>query len=97
MTPLLPPKARGDERADSFPSSCARIDGTPARGPIPLSAPGLVDWHHGFSIQVYPELEDSSWTAEVPEMPGCIAGGLTMVEAVVQVADAIEAWTEAQE
>ena len=36
--------------------------------------------------------EDTSWTAEVPVLPGCITWGITRREAVEMAKDAIEAW-----
>jgi predicted RNase H-like HicB family nuclease len=36
--------------------------------------------------------EDSSWTAEIPVLPGCITWGATRSEAVEMAKDAAEAW-----
>jgi len=36
--------------------------------------------------------EDTSWTVEVPVLPGCITWGITRREAVEMAKDAIEAW-----
>jgi predicted RNase H-like HicB family nuclease len=49
----------------------------------------------GYRLEVYRDPEDGSWVAEVPDLPGCIAGGQTADEAVEMAADAIEAWVEA--
>jgi len=49
----------------------------------------------GYRLEMYRDPEDGSWVAEVPDLPGCVAGGETAEEAVEMVADAIEAWVEA--
>jgi antitoxin HicB len=49
----------------------------------------------GYRLEMYRDPEDGSWVAEVPDLPGCIAGGDTPEEAVEMVADAIDAWIEA--
>ena len=49
----------------------------------------------GYRLEVYRDPEDGSWVAEVPDLPGCIAGGTTIDEAVEMAADAIDAWVEA--
>jgi antitoxin HicB len=49
----------------------------------------------GYRLEVYRDPQDGAWVAEVPDLPGCIAGGLTADEAVEMAADAIEAWVEA--
>jgi len=36
--------------------------------------------------------EDTSWTVEVPVLPGCVTWGMTRREAVEMAKDAIEAW-----
>ena len=43
--------------------------------------------HARFSLN-----EDTSWTVEVPVLPGCISWGMTRREAVEMAKDAIEAW-----
>ncbi len=49
----------------------------------------------GYRLEMYRDPEDGSWVVEVPDLPGCVAGGQTAEEAVEMVADAIEAWVEA--
>ena len=49
----------------------------------------------GYRLDMYRDPEDGSWVAEVPDLPGCVAGGQTAEEAVEMVADAIEAWVDA--
>ena len=46
----------------------------------------------GYRLEMYRDPEDGSWVAEVPDLPGCVAGGQTVEEAVEMVGDAIEAW-----
>jgi predicted RNase H-like HicB family nuclease len=49
----------------------------------------------GYRLEVYRDPEDDAWVAEVPDLPGCVAGGESADEAVEAAADAIEAWIEA--
>lgn len=48
----------------------------------------------GYVLEVYQDPEDSSWVAEVPDLPGCLAAGETLAEALGLVEDAIDAWIE---
>lgn len=48
----------------------------------------------GYHLDLYQD-EDGNWVAEVPDLPGCIAAGATLDEAVAEVEDAIEAWLDA--
>ncbi len=48
----------------------------------------------GYRIEMYPD-EDGSWAAEIPELAGCAAGGVSPDEAVINLEDALEAWMEA--
>ena len=47
-----------------------------------------------YEIILYWSLEDEAYIAEVPELPGCMADGSTMVEAVKNVERVIEEWLE---
>ena len=47
-------------------------------------------------VVIYPG-EDGQWVAEVPSLPGVVSQGATREEAIVNVRDAIESWTEAME
>lgn len=49
----------------------------------------------GYRLEVYRDPDDGSWVAEVPDLPGCVAGGATPDEAVTMVSDAIDAWVSA--
>ena len=49
----------------------------------------------GYVLEVYQDQEDASWVAEVPDLPGCLAAGETLTEALALVGDAIAAWIEA--
>ena len=46
-------------------------------------------------VVLYPDVEDGGWVVEVPSLPGCVSVGDTKEEALRNVRDAIEAWTEA--
>lgn len=48
----------------------------------------------GYAVSLRSD-EDGGWVAEVAELPGCLAVGDSPDEAVLLVADAIEAWVEA--
>ncbi len=39
--------------------------------------------------------EDDGWTAAIPELPGCIAAGDTLEEALELIEDARRSWIEA--
>lgn len=47
-----------------------------------------------YEIILYWSREDEAYIAEVPELPGCMADGSTMVEAVKNVERVIEEWLE---
>ena len=47
-----------------------------------------------YEIIIYWSMEDQSFVAEVPELPGCMAHGATYEEALVQVQSAMELWIE---
>ncbi len=49
----------------------------------------------GYRLELYQDPEDGSWAAEVPDLPGCVAGGASPGEAVEMIEDAIAAWIEA--
>jgi predicted RNase H-like HicB family nuclease len=49
----------------------------------------------GYRLEIYEDPEDGSWAAEVPDLPGCVAGGASPAEAVERAEDAIAAWIEA--
>jgi antitoxin HicB len=46
----------------------------------------------GYRLEVYRDPEDGSWAAEVPDLPGCVGAGESVIEAIEQVEDAIDAW-----
>ena len=46
-------------------------------------------------VVLYPDVEDGGWVVEVPSLPGCVSDGATKEEALRNVRDAIDAWTEA--
>ena len=49
-----------------------------------------------FTVVVTPADEDEiGYTAEVPEMPGCVTEGDTLTELFANVADAIQIWQDA--
>jgi predicted RNase H-like HicB family nuclease len=48
-----------------------------------------------YPIQVFWSEADEGFIATVPDLPGCSAYGVTQVEAVNEVKDAIAAWIEA--
>jgi predicted RNase H-like HicB family nuclease len=48
---------------------------------------------HGHPVELHP-LRDGDWQAVVPDLPGCMAGGDTMHEAVASVARVGAAWLE---
>ena len=41
-----------------------------------------------------PDHEDGGWVAEVPRLPGYISQGETRLEALLNIQDAIQTWTE---
>ncbi len=45
-------------------------------------------------VIIYPG-EDGYWVAEYPSLPGCISQGRTREEAVINIKEAIQAYTEA--
>jgi antitoxin HicB len=47
----------------------------------------------GYTVELHEEV-DGTWTALVPELPGCVAAGETVAEAVREVSNAIDAWIE---
>ncbi len=47
-----------------------------------------------YEIIVYWSREDSSYIAEVPELPGCMADGRTYREAIENAQRVIEEWIE---
>ncbi len=46
-------------------------------------------------VIMYPDSEDGGWVCEVPSLPGCVSQGETKAEAIANVREAIEAWTDA--
>lgn len=50
----------------------------------------------GYEIKIYSLVEEGEieWTAEVPDLPGCVAAGDTQAEALEMVLDAQKAWLE---
>jgi len=47
-----------------------------------------------YEIIIYWSMEDQSFVAEVPELPGCMAHGSTYEEALGQIQLAMELWIE---
>ena len=47
-----------------------------------------------YKIVIYFSSEDEAFIAEVPELPGCIADGLTYEEALSNVQGIIAEWIE---
>jgi predicted RNase H-like HicB family nuclease len=47
-----------------------------------------------YEIIIYWSDEDQAFIAEVPELPGCMADGVTYAEAVANVGVVIEEWME---
>lgn len=47
-----------------------------------------------YEIILYWSTEDSSYIAEVPELPGCMADGATMAQALENVHVVIAEWIE---
>ncbi len=52
---------------------------------------------HKYEIILFWSYEDNAFIAEVPELPGCMADGLTYKEAVKNVELVIEEWLETAE
>jgi predicted RNase H-like HicB family nuclease len=48
---------------------------------------------HGYRVELY--RDDDGWTAEAPELPGCVAAGDSTSEALEMLEDAIDAWLSA--
>jgi predicted RNase H-like HicB family nuclease len=48
---------------------------------------------HGHLVELHP-LRDGGWQAIVADLPGCLAEGDTMHEAVASAARAVAAWLE---
>jgi antitoxin HicB len=47
----------------------------------------------GYTVELREEV-DRTWTALVPELPGCVAAGESAADAINEVSDAIDAWIE---
>ncbi len=47
-----------------------------------------------YEIIIYWSENDSSFIAEVPELPGCMADGLTYQEALANVSEVIDNWID---
>ena len=47
-----------------------------------------------YEIILYWSNEDGAFIADIPELPGCMADGLTRQEALVNAEEVIEAWIE---
>ncbi len=52
---------------------------------------------HKYEIILFWSYEDNAFIAEVPELPGCMADGLTYEEAVKNVELVIQEWVETSE
>lgn len=49
---------------------------------------------HRYEIIIYWSREDQAFIAEVPELPGCIAHGLTAEDALASVQQAMDLWLD---
>ena len=49
---------------------------------------------HKYDLIIYWSNVDGVFVAEVPQLPGCAAHGLTQEEALRNVKDAVELWIE---
>lgn len=49
---------------------------------------------HRYEVIIYWSEEDSSYVAEVPELPGCMADGATYEEAIKNAQTIIDEWIE---
>ncbi len=47
-----------------------------------------------YEIILFWSKEDDAYIAEVPELPGCMAHGVTQEEALASAKDAMELWIE---
>jgi len=47
-----------------------------------------------YEIIIYYSKDDSAYVAEVPELPGCMAHGISPEEALQNVKDAIQLWID---
>ncbi len=47
-----------------------------------------------YEIILYWSAEDDAFVAEVPELPGCAAHGVTQAEALHQIQEAMELWLD---
>jgi predicted RNase H-like HicB family nuclease len=45
-------------------------------------------------VLIIPDLEDGGYTIEVPSLPGCISEGETIDEALTNIQEAIELYSE---
>ena len=50
---------------------------------------------HRYEIILYWSEEDGAYIAEVPELSGCAADGVSYQEAIANVEDVIDGWIEA--
>ena len=49
---------------------------------------------HKYEIDLFWSSEDDAFLAEVPDLPGCMAHGLTHEEALLEAQAAIELWID---
>ncbi len=49
---------------------------------------------HKYEIIIYWSREDQVFVAEVPELPGCMAHGITQQEALANANEAIQLWID---
>ena len=49
---------------------------------------------HRYEIIMFWSQEDAAFIAEVPELPGCMAHGITQADALRHIQEAMAAWIE---
>lgn len=50
-----------------------------------------------YEVSIYWSDADDAFVAQVPELPGCMAHGVSREEALMNAEDAIQAWIETAE
>ena len=52
----------------------------------------MLDDHMALRYKIVLMPEEDGWGALIPELPGCVAGGDTLAEALIMLEDAKRAW-----